>query len=494
MSDPISLNLLARQATSLKQTQRLMMSPQMQQAIHLLQMPVLELSATVEQEVQQNPLLDFIEGEEENSNLKKLEEENAEIPEEGEQQPEKELSFNENDFEIMKKLDEEFRDYLYDLPPSSHRTQEEEKLKTFQESSIYAESSLFEYLMQQAKESFDHEEDRAIAEAIIGNFDENGFLQTPLQEIAGLYNFPIGKIKSLLKTIQAFEPYGVGAANMQESLLIQLRCRQKHHTLAYKILEEHYEDLIHNRIPSINKKLACSSEEISKALQKDISRLDLHPGTGHFKHFVQYITPDATIEISNDNLAVRINNDFLPSMRINRRYLQMLEDESLSSDTKEFIRIKLSSAKWLFKNVHQRNDTLLKILELLTNQQKEFFLDDCGKLMPLTMKSIAEQLNLHESTIARAVANKYIDTPRGILPLRSFFTNALQSQKGEDISSNTIKSLLKEIISQEDKKHPLSDATLSKLLTEKGMDCARRTIAKYRAELKLGNAQQRRQY
>lgn len=495
MPYPLSLNQQVKQTPNLKLTQRLIMSPQMQQAIHLLQMPALELATALETELHQNPIIDFIEEDiQKNSSLQQLEDEHAEEPEELDQTPEKELSFSEHDFDVLKKLDDEFRDTFIDNHHySSSRTANEEKLKTFQESSVCSEASLFEHLMTQAKETFLNSE-LAMAEAIIGNFDENGFLKTPLQEIALLNNCSVEKLRELLKQIQTFEPYGVGATSMQESLLIQLRCQHKQKTLAYKIIEMHYEDLVHNRIPIIRKSLECASEEISSVLKKDISRLDLHPGFGHFKHFVQYITPDATVEVENENLVIKVNDDFLPPIRINRRYLRMLGDDSLPTETREFIRRRLASAKWLLYNVHQRNETLFKIVEFLTQMQKEFFLNLEGQLIPLTMKIVAEKLSLHESTIARAVANKYIDTPRGILPLRSFFTYALTTQQGEDVSATSVKTALQELINSEDKQHPLSDADLSQLLKEKGIHCARRTIAKYRTFLHLGNAQQRKKY
>lgn len=496
MPYPISLEQQVKQTPSLKQTQRLMMSPQMQQAINLLQMPILELYNLVEKELQQNPVIDFIDDDkDENSTLQNLEDDNAEEPEDKDQLPEQELSFKENDFEILKKLDEEFRDYFSENNEGfSYRNRDEEKLKNYQENSVHSELSLFDYLMLQAKENISDSEGLTMAEAIIGNFDENGFLKTPLQEIALLNHFSIKKLEKILKKIQTFEPYGIGASNLQESLLIQLRCLQKHRTIAYKIIQKHYDDLIHNRIPFIKKSLDCSAEVISSSIKKDISRLNLHPGFDHFKHLVQYITPDASVELENDVLKVKINEDFLPPIRINRRYLSMLNDETTALETKEFIRHYLVSAKWLLHNVSQRNETLLKIIELLMKQQKEFFLSPEGKLTPLKMKTVSEQLSLHESTIARTVANKYIDTPRGILPLRSFFTYAISTPQGPDISSHTVKNSLRDIIHDEDKKHPMSDADLSRMLHEKGMKCARRTVAKYRAELKFGNAQQRRKY
>lgn len=485
----IFLDQQPKQTPSQKQTQRLMMSPQMQQAINLLQMPVLEVSTILERELQLNPVIDLNEEEDEDQQ----DEENLEDTVK-DQRPERELSFDENDYEIMKKLDEEFRDHFSESHPfPTFRTPYEEKLKAFQEGSLCAEVSLFEFLMNQARETFQPSE-IPMAECIIGNFDENGFLKTSLEEIALLNNFSVKKLETLLKQIQTFEPYGVGASNLQESLLIQLTCQHKQDTLAYHIIEKHYEDLIHNRLPLIKKSLHCTVEEITQTLKKDISRLDLHPGLGHFQHFVQYITPDVTIEINQEVLTVQVNDDYLPPMRINKLYLRMLQDETLSQDTKEFIQQKLASAKWLLNNVHQRNETIFKIAKHLAEVQKDFFLTPEGKLQPLTMKSVAEHLELHESTIARAVSNKYVNTPRGILPLRSFFTSSLATNLGADVSASTVKHVLKELIQKENKQRPLSDAELSKLLHEKGIECARRTIAKYRYELNLGNAQQRKKF
>jgi RNA polymerase sigma-54 factor len=487
MTYSISLDQLVKQAQSAKQTQRMIMSPQMQQAIHMLQMPILELSAVLEEELQQNPVIDLSDDEED-----ELEEENRETGENLDQAPEKELVFDEHNFEILKKLDEEFRDNYQEVNKTP--SVEDDELKSFQESLICSENSLFEHLIAQAKETFSTDEEMKIAEALIGNFDENGFLKIPLQEVALLNNLSFDKLGKILQEIQKFDPPGIGAANVQESLLIQLRQRQKKETLSYKIIENHFDDLLHNRIPDISKSLGCTAEEVANAIKQDIARLDLHPGFGHFKQLVHYITPDASIESEGEALTVRVNEDFLPPLRINSRYLRMLSDETVPKETKEFIKNKLISARWLMRNVHQRNETLHRIIFLLADLQKDYFSNPEGKLAPLTMKIIADKLELNESTVARAVSNKYIDSPRGIVPLRSFFTSALASPLGEDISSNTAKGLLCEIIQQEDRLHPLSDAELSEKLAEKGVSCARRTVAKYRGEFNLGNAHQRKKY
>lgn len=488
------MNLQQKQAPSLKQTQRLMMTAQMQQAIALLQLPALELAALIETELEQNPVLEHARDEDANDpELASIEQEAAEASDDVNMKPEKELSFDEKDFEIMRRLDEEFRDYIFEGTTGSiRRTAEQDKLLTYQESSICAESTLFEHLMRQAAETFDTPEEMAIAEALIGNFDERGYLTTPLEEVMLLNNIDKKKLLSVLGEIQRFEPYGVGARNVQESLLIQLRALAKKHTLAYAIVESHYDDLIHNRMPSIQKGLKCSYPEIQEAIDRHISKLDLHPGTLHSLQPVQNITPDVLIKEEGDHLTVEINNDHLPSLRFNSRYMRMLDDETLPEEAKEFIRRKLMSAKWMMRNVHQRNETIEKIAQSLAKRQYAFFSDPAGQLVPLTMKTVAEELDLHESTIARAVANKYVDSPRGLLPLRSFFTNTYVSDQGEDLSSKTVRDMIADLIHNEDKRKPLSDEVLSKLIKERGIPCARRTVAKYRTLLNLGNAQQRR--
>jgi RNA polymerase sigma-54 factor len=492
----MSMDLQAKQAQNIKQIQRLIMSPQMQQAINLLQVPVQELSLIIDAELQQNPVLesdlDNPEHDPDNEHLEADVEENEGSPEIA---PEKELVFDENDFAIIKKLDEDFSDYLSDTS-TEHQpyTKEDEKLHAFLENSLQTSETLFEHLMNQAKESFDSQKKLAMAEAIIGNLDASGFLPTSLQEIAGLYHFPLHELAQTLKDIQQFDPNGVGAKSLQESLLLQLANKGKQTSLAYTILSDHYEDLLYNRIPAIQKKLRVSTEAINAAIDQEIAKLDLHPGASYSRSQAIPIVPDAEIILEGDILTVVINNDHLPPLRVNRKYMRMLYDENLNRETKEFIKNKIMSAKWLLRNIFQRNDTIERIAMSLAKRQQSFFCEPNGNLIPLTMKTIAEELSLHESTIARAVANKYINTPRGLFPLKFFFTSALLDEKGDDISSKTVKTILKELIDKENKARPLSDEALSKEIKDQGIPCARRTIAKYRKELNLGTAQQRRKF
>lgn len=485
MTYPISLEQQQKLAPSLKQMQRLMMSAQMQQALHLLQLPVLELSTAIEAELEQNPVLEV------------AAEEEGEEPDPKEDltpSAEKALDFNDRDFEILQKLDEEYRDFFNETQSPRPKSQEEDKLQNFIESSISYHATLFEHLMQQARETYSSPEEFAMAEVLIGSLDENGFLVTPLSEISQLTGFKEEELQSVLKILQTFEPVGVGAENLQQALLIQLRTQGKKETLAYKILTNHYKDLLHNHIPQIQKGLKCTAKEIAQAVREDIAKLDLHPGVGYVSTPVQTIVPDITLHQEGEELSISVNEDSIPNFRLNRKYMRMLEDETLPPEAKEFIKNKILSAKWLVRNLSQRNQTLYKIAEALSKKQRDFFLTPEGKLEPLTMKALAEEIEVHESTVARAVANKYIDSPRGVLPLRSFFSNGYATAGGDTISARTVRDLIIELIRTENKNKPLSDEAIAKQIKAQGIDCARRTVAKYRSELNLGNAHQRREY
>ena len=482
------LELQAQLKTNVSLTQRLIMSAHMQQAIRLLQLPAPELETFIEEQIIANPLLE-IESNEDSDTEEEDDDEEQELPAEGE------VVIDDQDFTILKHLDEEWRDHFAESESAPvKRSMEEEKYKSFLESSICAQVSLYERLIQQAHDSFENANDLEMAELLIGYLDHLGFLQTPLKEIALLHGFKEKELYRILREIQSFEPYGVGASTIQESLLIQLRCLSKEDTLAYQIVDQYYNELLHNRIPLIQKGLKRSSEEIQQAIDNDVSKLDLHPGTQFSLQKAQPIIPDVTLRQEGDQLIVDANRDYVPGLRINHSYLKMLDDPEASAETKQFIRRHMFSAKWLMRNLEQRYSTLERITQSLAKRQYAFFTQANGQLTPLTMKVLAEELNVHESTIARTVANKYLASPRGLLPLRAFFTNAYTSNKGEDLSSETVRDAILEMIKQEDKHKPLSDETISNQLKEQGILCARRTVAKYRAALQLGNTLQRRKF
>jgi len=491
------LSLQQKNTQNLKQTQQLMMTPHMQQAIKLLQKPVLELSALIELELERNPLLEYEENvDDQDDDIERIEELNIDKAKECEQESDEEINFDDNDFEILKRLDEDFRDY-FDETESHHyqKTQENEKLQRFLESTIIDKASLYDYLMQQAHEVFSEKGTLDAAEMIIGELDENGFLSTEINEIAALNSIDPALLESVLKAIQTFDPPGVGARSLRESLLIQLKLQKLENTLAYELIEKNYEDLLHNRVRAMTANLHCDPAEIKHAIATHIRKFDLHPGQLYNNSPNQSITPDLSIRSDENNeLIVEVHDETVPTLRINPHYLKMLNNPELPSETKQFIQQKLLSAKWLLKNLYQRNDTIRRIADCIAREQKNYFTHPDGKLRPMTMKKIAEELDLHESTIARAVANKYISCDRGTVAMRALFTNAYETAQGKAISSETVRDVLKKLIDNEDKQRPLSDQALSKLLQTKGISCARRTVAKYRVEMQIGNALQRRDY
>lgn len=496
MTYSMSMDLGPKQSISLKQNQLLMMLPQMRQAISLLQMPIMELSPLIEAELEHNPVLEYLEERQDDyGELETFEDDAVHEEPDGELASEKDLTIDDRDFEVMKQLEEDFRDYYEENQQEvTPRTRDDEKRQSFLETSLIDKPKLFEFLMIQAEETFESPEDRKAAEAIIGNLDERGFLQMQLDEISHLTGFTVEKLHEVLKEIQTFEPHGVGAYDLKEALLIQLRCLNKQDSLAYTIVEMYFDDLLHNRLPNIQKKLNCDYKLLCTTIENEIARLDFRPGSSFGSSNEQNIVPDLLIILENDQLLVDVNKDSIPSLCLNKRYIRMLEDENLPVETKDYIKQNILSAKWLMRNIYQRNDTLVRIGEVLTRIQREFFVDSDGKLVPLTMKSVAQELELHESTIARAVSGKYVDTPRGLLSLRFFFSTAYTSAEGLDISSNTVQDAIKNLIEGEDKKHPLSDDTISKKLKGLGIICARRTVAKHRNELNLGNTSQRRKF
>lgn len=467
---------------SLKQTQRLMLSQEMQQALHLLQLPLMELSQKLEEEIDLNPILE----------IEQEDESDPDEPEEVEAEH-KEMDFEDGDFSILTQIDDEFSDLVMDLPKAS-RTQEDAQKQTFLEASILDEPSLYEVLMRQCVDTFDNEEDLNGAEILVGYIDDHGFLSTPLKEIASRFLLKVKDLERILKEIQTFDPPGVGAKNLQESLLIQLVRQNKEESLAYKIVEKCYDNLLHNRIPAIQKTLKKTTEEITKEIEVVISKLDNHPGLTFSKSPTPYITPDVKVEDIDGVLEVIVNTEFLPPLRLSPQYLKMLRDKDLPEDTRKFIEEKVHSAKWLIKIVGKRESTLQRIVKSLVHRDRDYFLNPSGKLKPLTLKTIADELELHESTIARAVQNKYLSCPRGTLPLRSFFTSTFVANDGEEVSSSTVREILLSLIQQEDKSQPLSDDALSKIIQAKGIPCARRTIAKFRAAMGLGNQHQRRKF
>ncbi|MFN4174746.1 MAG: RNA polymerase factor sigma-54, partial [Parachlamydiaceae bacterium] len=433
---------------NLKQTQRLMMSHEMQQALHLLQLPILELQELVEQELEENPVLDLIE-------------------EEGEREEESELNaemdFEKGDFEVLKEIDESFTEIMNDQPRAP-RTQEEEKTQHYLESLATVEKGIAELLFDQAKEAFSTKEELEIAELIIGNLEETGLFETPIEEIAEDNGIEKEKIVNVLKIIQNFDPPGIASSSIQEALLKQLEKQGKNESLAYTLIDRFYDEIIHHKIPLIQKELKIDAHTIQEMIEKEIKVLNLHPAVSFNRSPTPYITADVFVKDIDGRLEVIVNNDGIPPLRLNRKYLKLLEKNEHGEETKKFVLEKLNQAKWFMKTLHQRGSTIERLTKLLVQKNRDYFLGPDGKIVPLTMKEAAQELEVHESTIARTVMNKYVDTPRGLLALRSFFNSTFETNNGETLSSRSIKDLILTLIEKEDKSQPLSDEKLAEII------------------------------
>ncbi len=349
----------------------------------------------------------------------------------------------------------------------------------FDQSMIRSEVTLYDYLMKEIGVYFQTEREKAIAREIAGSLDEKGFLTLSPEEL-------IGK-EDVLRKFQQIEPLGIGARSVQETLLIQLE--DKKERPIYRIVALHYDDLLHNRLKIISKKLKISIVEIKKMIQNDLRPLNPYPGRAFQREINSDLVADITIQKEGGLWSVEVNDSNLPSFQIHEFYLDALENQSLKSDEVDYIRRHLAAGKWLTRILGRRKKTLHEIATYLLKQQRDFLEGITDAPIPMTMKEVAEALALSESTITRAIADKGVATPRGLLKLRSFFTCGIQSSRGE-ISNQEAKDLLLKLIHQE--KDPLSDEALSQKLKKRGIQCARRTVTKYRKELKIASASQRK--
>lgn len=451
-----------RQERSLKQSQvqRIAFTAQMHKALHILQLPAQELSLLLEQELQDNPLL--------------------EIGEEEERWEKEELLSHMKEVTAL---------------PSSSGKREESDVAAIVENTYREARSLFHCLLEQAREHFSDHRSMHLAQALIGEIDGDGFLRTPLAEIAALEGVSQEELLSVLEIIQTFHPSGVAAKNLQESLLLQLRRLGKEKSLVFRAVAHHFALISQNKLKEAAQKLHCSTSSLGKIVREEMGALDFRPGrsfpSGHYEESCPALVADITIRKVEGKLLIEMSDKNLPSLRFNRDYLKMLSQDSTSPETRAYLLEKVRSGKWLFKNLFERQNTLYRIAEKLIEKQGDFFLHPHYHLIPLKMKEIADELSLHESTIARAAASKYISSPRGILSLRSFFSHGYL-REGEEVSARSVKEWLSTLIKKENPHHPLSDEALSHLLLEQGITCARRTVAKYRDELGMPGQSKRK--
>ena len=363
----------------------------------------------------------------------------------------------------------------------------------FRQSLITQKTSLQDMLLRQLAMFTNTDEEFRIGQEIIGNIDENGYLKVNAEEIAARLNVTTVSIENVIKLIQQFEPAGIGARSIQECLLIQLRMLNEQDPLLQKIIENHLEDIAKKQYALIAKALKEPLESIECCIKK-ILRLNPKPGSSYSTEETQRIIPDITIDEKGENLEITLNNADIPNININKMYQDLLRKDNLDSQAKEFLVRKMQNAQELIRAVSKRQDTLRRVTEAVAEVQREAIFGDFSLLKPLTFSQVAGKIGMHESTVCRAVMNKYIKTPHRIIALKDLFSSRVYDQNGHGVSSVSVKKFIKELIEQEDKKHPLSDQQVSQTLSLKHqLKVSRRTVAKYREELRILSTAYRRQ-
>ncbi len=469
-----------RQSLALQQV----LSPQLQQSLLILQTPLLELRNLVQQEMETNPVLE-------------------ELPEDSgaNERNEAEASADENfrdEFEKLASLDEEWRDYMAQSASSAfdgrRGSKDANEKRQFLFDSIPVQETLQQNLIAQLNQTVLSADDRKTAELIIGNIDDDGFLQSTTEEMALNSGIPQDEFERVLGLIQTFYPAGVGARDLRECLLIQLRRLGKEHSLECRIVAEHMDDLGRHRLPEIARRMAISVEDVQKAAD-NIARLNPRPGQVFAAAPQNYVLPDVIVEKVDGEYQISFNNEQIPHLRISNLYKDIIASgDSQSSDAKDYIRDKIRSGKFLIRSIHQRQQTIINIAQQIVSRQRDFIEHGPSHLKPMTMAEVAEAVGVHETTVSRAVSGKYMATPQGVFEMKYFFTGGYQTATGESLSNTSVKQAILDLVKHESGSAPLSDHEIVEILSERGIPIARRTVAKYRSDLNILPSHMRRKY
>ena len=498
-----------------KQTQNLVLAPQLRQSLKILQVPALELRSAILEELQTNPLLEEIGTNDESLESEEVEPSPDELElEKGEDFPDdpstskddennseneisedlQDLDFS-DEFAVLKEMEEDLREHFeneFSGEAQLGNSEAQEKRKFFFDS-LTAETSLQEHLIDQLKLTETTQEVKKAAEYLIGSLDENGFLSSNLSDISLLSSIPLADLQEALSTLQTFEPIGIASLDLQDCLLRQMESRGWQDTDQFKIVQDFFPLLVRRRVPELSRKLSQPTNIIHEAIEK-ISELDPSPGKQFSDDSNQSISADVTVEKVGDDWEISLNNDYIPRLKINRTYKELISKGVLSSKEKEYVRNQMRAGKFLISSIDQRQNTIERITRKIINRQESFFENGPSKLRPMTMSEVADSIEVHETTVSRAIANKFIKTPHGTFPLKYFFTPGYSGKDGDSLSNTSVKEIIASIVEQEDISKPLSDRKIVDLLAEKDIKLARRTVAKYREELGIPPTNLRRRY
>ena len=480
------------------------LAPQLQQSLNLLQAPMLELQAMIDQELQTNPVLEeqaaLDMDARERGETDEAKVDLAEPPSDTQYDSTDESNAGEpvDDFQKeinqLLELDQDWRDHFSSTNLPSRNSRDQDEKRQFMLDSVTTTQSLQDVMLEQARLSDLGEPQFKIAELIIGNIDAAGFLQSSVDELVFSSGSPSGEIQAVLDVVQTFHPPGVAARDLRECLMLQLERAERADSLEYRIIRDCMNELGRRRIREIAKKTGETVDTVQDALEH-IGHLEPKPGREYMPETNQFVVPEIFISRGDDGeWKVTSNNEYIPRLRISNAYKDLMAQAATSGDVRNYIRDKIRSGKFLLKSIHQRQSTILNIAKEILKRQGEFMEHGASQLRPMTMSQVADVVGVHETTVSRAVSGKYIETPHGVLEMKYFFTSGLSSKDGTSLANTSVKEMLGELVKKEDATKPLSDEDLVKAFTDKGLKIARRTVAKYRAELNILPSHLRRVY
>ncbi len=461
------------------------MTPSLQQAIKLLQLSKLELQEVLNQELLENPLLEETAEETKTEEPEQTADQKAD--EEAEVKPEdkEKDAFDEIDYDAY------FQDYIeYGYNPRMSEEHEEFPI----ENTLTRPPDLSDHLTWQLNMSDASPRIKEIVSFIIGNIDEDGYLRASVEEILSAGKCDESEVEQALSVIQSFDPIGVGARDLRECLLLQLRHLDVDNPMVETIIRDHWDAFMNRHFVQLARGLGLEMKEL-EAIVEVIKRLDPKPGRKYSNERAIYVEPDVYVQKVGDEYVILLNEDGMPKLRINGSYRSMLAsmDSKQDGETVNYIKDKIRSAVWLIKSLDQRQRTIYKVAESIIKHQREFLEKGIDFLRPLVLRDVADDIQMHESTVSRVVSNKYMHTPRGLFLMKYFFHSGIDSDYGEDISSLTVKKKIQGFIDAEDPRKPLSDSKIMKILNDEGINIARRTVAKYRDELNIPSSTDRKQ-
>jgi len=484
----------------LRMTQKQVLAPRMIQSMEILQLPIMALQERIDQEMEENPVLDLSEmngemDEESSSDA----EEHPDSPAEGEKELVVDESSNsEDDFERLMNMDEEFPDTFDERPQLSRNAIDEESDRKHDAMANMAARSetLHDYLIHQLSWFEVDPAVRTMAERIIYSLDSNGYLKSPLSELIDTDGGQqqLETAEKALQLVQRLDPPGVGARNLRECFLLQLTPGMPCYEQIHSLVSDHLEDLANNRLPAIERTTGFSIDEI-KAAWDELKKLNPKPGAEFSESTVPNVTPDVFIEPDEGGgYRVRLEDGQTPQLYISKYYRELFRKSAANSETREYIKRKINSAQWLIDSIEQRRSTLTRVSQAIVDHQQEFIEKGPDFIHPLKMQQIADKVGVHVTTVSRAVDDKWIQTPRGIFPLKRFFVGGTVSADGEEVAWDAVRTKLQEIIDEEDKSKPYSDDELVNQLARHAITVARRTVTKYRKAMNIPSSRQRKDW